>query len=134
VRSAEFMSQYLDESDRYKPNFTDDDILFEMSNLKSKTTGLPNNIEIWVRADPEKEYGHNKYRVKIVKDNKYAGIYSVGAEPILRKDINNSITPAESFEIKEFLITYSTLLITHIDGIIDSPELENGIRKIRGSK
>ena len=45
----------------------DEDFLYEMSNFSSKITGLPQNLQIWVRTDLQ-NHGHNRYRIKIRKN------------------------------------------------------------------
>ena len=108
------------------------DILYEMSNYHSKVTGLPDNIVLWVRTDSS-DYGHSRYRVKIKKNKEWAGIYTVSKNPKQVKILNkNKLTNHEDNEIKKFIKTYSSLIISLIDDKIDSYEFANEILKIRG--
>ena len=115
---------------------TDDlpkDVLYEMSNYQSKVTGLPNNIVLWVRTDLS-DYGHSRYRVKIKKDKVWAGIYTVGNEPEVIKDMrNNKLSNYEDKEIKNFIKQFSSLIISLIDEKIDSADFADEVRKIRGT-
>lgn len=107
------------------------DILYEMSWYDSKTTGLPSNIKLWLRSDLV-DHGHNRYRVKISKDNEWAAIYSVGHESKMLKDINSSLKQSEDKQIKEFISSYFSVIIHHIDGKLDSGEFAYEIKKLRG--
>lgn len=122
----------INEDDRYNLGQSDDDILFEVSNFNSRVTGLPTNIEIWLRSDPV-SYGHNRYRIKILKDKEWAGIYTIGKFPDLIKNINQTITQSENKMIIDFISNYLSLLIGLIDGEIDSGEFALEILKLRGS-
>ena len=126
-------SELFEDSDRYNPGQSDDDILYEMSNFRSRVTGLPSNIEIWVRSDPI-NHGHNRYRVKILKDREWAAIYSVGSNPELLESISDKLTKSDDGSIKEFISEYSPLLIQLIDCKIDTGEFEYAVIKARGEK
>jgi len=125
------VQEFIDSDDRYNNEQSDEDILYEMSNFKSRVTGLPLNIELWVRTDPV-NHGHNRYRVKILKDKQWAAIYLVGQNPICIKDINQTITAADSKSILDFISTFSALLISLIDDKIDTGEFEYEVKKHRG--
>jgi hypothetical protein len=109
-----------------------DDVLYEMSSIGWKTTGLSSNITVWVRSDPL-NHGHNRYRVKILKDREWAAIYSVGSTPAQLKNINNSIMPGEDAQIKQFIKQFAPHIINLIDCTIDTVEFEMAVRKERGS-
>lgn len=109
-----------------------EDELYEMSHYKSKITGLPSNIEVWVRTDPQ-DHGHSRYRVKIKKDREYAGIFLVGKNASLVKDINNTLRQREINEIEEWISNYSSLIISLIDDKIDSAEFGMEVQKLRNS-
>lgn len=125
------VQEFIDSDDRYNNEQSDEDILYEMSNFKSRVTGLPPNIELWVRTDPV-NHGHNRYRVKILKDKQWAAIYLVSQNPICIKDINQTITAADSKSILDFISTFSALLISLIDDKIDTGEFEYEVKKHRG--
>ena len=107
------------------------DELFEMSNFSSRTTGLPSNITVWCRTDPL-NHGHDRYRIKVTKDNKWAGIFTVGQEPKLVKNINNDLSVGEVSTIQEWIKQYSSLIIELIDGKLDTAEFSFEIQKLRG--
>ncbi len=125
-------SEYLDESDRYNVGQSDDDIMFEMSTLTPQETGLPNGIEVWARSDPV-NHGHNRYRVKVLKDRAWAAIFSVGATPKLLKDINQSLTDGEQSTICTWIAANSSALINLIDCKISTTDCVIAIQKTRGS-
>ena len=126
------LSDFIDDEDRYNLGQLDEDILFEMSNFRSRVTGLPANIELWVRSDPV-NHGHNRYRVKILKDRQWAAIYAVSQNPELIKNINNALSISENNEIIEFIKKVSSLIIQLIDSKIDTGEFEYEVVKLRGS-
>jgi hypothetical protein len=111
----------------------DEDILYEMSNFNSRTTGLPLGIEIWTRSDPM-YHGHNRYRIKVSKNKIWAAIFSVGADPKILKDISSTLSHSEKSAILSWVSEHYPLLIGHIDGKIDSGELSIELQKIKGSK
>jgi len=111
-----------------------EDELYEMSNYKSKTTGLPENINVWVRTEVV-SHGHSKYRIKISKDKmKWSGTFTVGKNPtfIAGKDQTN-LSNKEIKVIIDWVSNYSSLIINHIDGILDSGEFAYEIQKARNS-
>ena len=108
-----------------------EDELFEMSNFSSRTTGLPSNIVVWCRTDPL-DHGHDKYRVKITKDREWTAIYQVGSTPNLVKNINNKLTTTEHNIIVDWISNYSSLLISLIDGKLDTAEFSFELQKMRG--
>ena len=107
------------------------DIMFEMSNISSRTTGLPGNIVVWVRTEVQ-GHGHNKYRIKISKDKEWAGIFEVSNNASLLKNINNSLTPNEIAQIEMFVKTFKSHLINLIDGVVDTGEFNLAVLKDRG--
>ena len=114
--------------DEFTPNS-----LYEMSNFGPRITGLPPSITLWVRTET-KQLPHSNYRVKVEKHNQYAAIFSVGQNPSLLKQSNkNKLTANEISDIADFIENYSSLIISHIDGKLDSGELALEILKIRGS-
>lgn len=127
------VNEFLDDDDRYNTGQTDGDILFEMSNFRSRVTGLPSNIEIWTRTDPV-NHGHNRHRVKVLKDKQWAAIYTVGQTPKCVKNINQTINTSEDAKIVNFISTYSSLLVSLIDDKIDTGEFEYEVLKHRGVK
>lgn len=106
------------------------DELFEMSNFSSRTTGLPSNIMIWCRTDPL-NHGHNRYRIKVTKDNKWAAIFSVGSHSEILKNINHSLTDSEQSMISDWIERYNSLIISLIDGKLDTAEFSFEIQKRR---
>jgi len=122
----------IDDSDRYNNGQPDEDILYEMSNFRSRVTGLPSNIELWVRSDPV-NHGHNRYRVKILKDKAWAAIYTVGQSPGMIKNINNSLSSTENKQILAFVEQYASIIIALIDSKIDTGEFEYELLKMRGA-
>ena len=125
--------EFIDDDDRYDAEQTDEDILYEMSNFRSRVTGLPSNIELWVRSDPV-NHGHNRYRVKILKDRVWAAIYTVRQQPEMIKNVNDSITSLENKAVTQFIQSYGSLIIELIDSKIDSGEFEYEVLKLRGTK
>jgi len=123
----------FDDEDRYNLDYDDDDIMYEMTTFLPKVTGLPSNIKIWTRTDPG-YHGHNRYRIKVLKDNVWAALYTVGAAPVCVKDVNRSLSDSEQRKIKEFIIAYSSLIIQLIDDKLSSADVETEILKIRGGK
>jgi hypothetical protein len=109
------------------------DELFEMSNFNWKTTGLPTYIEVWARTDP-KYHGHDRYSLKVTKNNEWAGIFNVGQSPKFIKDLNKSLTTSDRNNIIAWIEEYYPLIISLIDGKIDSAEFAIELQKIRGSK
>jgi hypothetical protein len=126
-------SEFFDDNDRYAPDQSDEDILYEMSMFRARVTGLPTNIELWVRSDPV-NHGHNRYRIKILKDRAWAGIYTVGQDPKLVKDINQTLTSDEDRKIKQFVKEFSSVIIELIDCKLDTGEFEYEVLKARGAK
>lgn len=125
-------SDFLDDDDRYNPGQEDEDILFEMSNFNHKVTGLPHNIEVWVRTDPV-NHGHNRYRVKILKDGRWSGIFTVGQDSHLVKNINDKLSQREQTEIKNWISSVSSLIIQLIDGKLDSYRFGEEVKKALNS-
>jgi len=109
-----------------------EDILYEMSNFNARTTGLPSSIDIWARTDLQ-NHGHSRYRVKITKQQAWAAIFTVGSSPGLVKDINQSLLPKEVAQIQEWIRQFYPLIISLIDGKIDSAEFAIEMQKIRNS-
>jgi hypothetical protein len=108
------------------------DELFEMSNFGWRTTGLPSDINVWTRTDPE-YHGHDRYRIKVTKSRRWAGIFTVGRDPKLVKNINDTLSVQDREQIINWIRDYYPLIISHIDGSIDSAEFAFEIQKIRGS-
>ncbi len=96
-----------------------EDELYEMSNFLPKHTGLPSNIGVWVRTDPM-NHGHNRYRIKITKDKEWAAIYTVGQNPKMVNNINYSLSVKENGTILDWIKNRSSILISLIDGKIDT--------------
>jgi hypothetical protein len=109
------------------------DILYEMSNFKSRITGLPDNLEVCTRSDPD-YHGHDRYRIKVTKDREWAGVFTVGHSPELKKNIGNRLTQAEITLILQWAKSYSSLIVSLIDGKIDSAEFGLELIKIRGQQ
>ena len=107
--------------------------LFEMSNFNSRTTGLPSSIEVWARTDPF-SHGHNRYRIKVTKNKEWAAIFTVSRNPILVKNINGALLSSEISEIIDWVGEFYPLIISLIDGRLDSAEFSLELNKIRGSK
>jgi len=106
--------------------------LYEMSNFGHKTTGLSSSIQIWMRTEPI-QLPHNNYRVKIEKNKEFSAIFSVSKDPtILKSSHKNKLSKKEIIEIKNFISNYSSLIIGHIDGKIDSGDFAIELQKIRG--
>jgi len=111
-----------------------EDSLYEMSNFNHRTTGLPPNIELWVRTDLG-DHGHNRYRVKIVKNREWSSIFTVSALPEKVKELpKNQLSASEEKEVMKFIETYSSLIISLVDGKIDSAEFSIELKKLRGEK
>lgn len=113
-------------------DFLLEDDLYEMSNFNWRTTGLSSNIEVWCRTDPN-DHGHSIYRLKIRKDREWAAIFTVGSEPLMVKDINNTISASEVSDITSWIMLYSSLLIGLIDSKIDTAEFAYELQKERNS-
>jgi hypothetical protein len=114
--------------DEFTPNN-----LYEISNFGHRTTGLTPSIEIWMRTETS-QLPHSNYRVKIDKNKEYSAIFSVGKNPaILKSSHKNKLTNKEISEIKNFISNYSSLIIGHIDGKLDSGEFAIELQKIRGT-
>jgi len=107
-----------------------EDDLYEMSNFSSRTTGLPSNIVVWCRTDPM-EHGHNRYRIKITKNNQWAAIFSVGSNPKIVKNINNTLSSNDERLIIDWIKNYSSLIIGLIDGKLDTTEFGFELQKLR---
>lgn len=108
--------------------------LYEMSNYGPRTTGLSSAIEIWLRTEPI-QLPHSNYRVKIDKNKQYSAIFSVEQLPrILKHSHKNKLSASEIHEIKDFILDNLSLIISHIDGKLDSGEFAMEIQKTRGSK
>ena len=117
--------------DKYDRDCDSEDILYEMSNFPSHITGLPENIQLWVRTDLS-THRHNRYRVKIRKNKQWAGVYLVGQFPEKIADGNVQLTTNEDNEIKKFINKFSTLIISLIDEKIDTATFGYELIKIRG--
>jgi hypothetical protein len=102
-----------------------------MSGFNSRTTGLPGNIEIWLRAEPL-EHGHSRYRAKIKKNGKWSAIFLVGSDPKQVKNIDDGLLDREIREIQHFIVTHKSALVNLIDNKIDSAECGMAIMKKRG--
>lgn len=121
---------FLDDDDRHNPE-QDDDILFEMSNFGRSVTGLPDNIVLWVRTDLS-DHGHNRYRLKVRKNREWAAIFSVGSNPILLKNLNNSLTTPEQNQVISFIRMYHTHIINLIDDKTTTDQFIMDVKKARG--
>lgn len=135
MKFSEFISQtttvydqFLDEGDRYNTGQTDEDIMFEMSTLTLSEIGLPAGIEVWTRSDPI-NHGHNRYRVKILKDRVWAAIFTVSSAPAMVKNINSSLTGGEISEISKWIQLHYSPLINLIDCKIGTAECSTAIQK-----
>lgn len=117
--------------DLYDRDCEVDDILFEMSNVQSKVTGLPQNIQVWIRTDLS-DHGHNRYRVKIRKNKQWAGVYLVNDNPSLAAPGHVELSSSEDKEVKTFIKTFTSLIISLIDEKISTGEFEYEVVKIRG--
>ena len=53
---------------------------------------------------------------------------------VLKSSHKNKLSTSEVFEIREFISKYSSLIIGHIDGKLDSGELAIEIQKLRGEE
>jgi len=113
--------------------FDEIDLLYEMSGFNSRTTGLPGNIELWLRAEPL-EHGHARYRAKVKKNGRWAAIFLVGSVPRLIKPIGGGLLDREISEIQQFIVTHKSALINLIDNKIDSAECGMAIMKKRGEE
>ena len=98
-----------------------DELMYEMSNISSRYTGLSQNLEVWLRTD-EKNHGHNRYRVKIKKDKIWAGIFTVSSNPTLINPLKNTLTSNDQKQILNWIKKNSTLIISLIDGKLDTIE------------
>lgn len=106
-----------------------EDNLYEMSTFKSKYTGLPSNIDVWMRTDPL-NHGHNRYRIKVTKDGEWAAIYTVGHDPKMVKTVNYFISERENSIISDWIIQSYPIIINLIDGKIDTPEAAIEFQKL----
>lgn len=108
-----------------------ENILYEMSNFPSSVTGLPQNIQVWVRTDLS-NHGHNRYRIKVRKNKQWAGVFLVGQNPSKIADGDIQLSSDEDQAVKEFITKFSSLIISLIDEKVSSGQFENEILKIRG--
>jgi len=108
--------------------------LFEMAHYSHATTGLPANIIIWVRTQPQ-ALPHNKYRVKVTKNKESSVTFAVWdtKKQFDKTDVvKDQLSGREERLIKDFIKKYKSLIISHVDGKIDSTMLGMEIIKIRG--
>lgn len=106
------------------------DMLYEMSWFDPDDTGLPNGINIWLRADPT-DHGHSRYRLKVDKDNTPAGIFLVSSTPRMIKPLRHKLSPKEINAIEDFIKDNLSVLINHIDSKISSARCGMDIQKNR---
>ena len=104
--------------------------LFEMSNFRSKTTGLADGTTLWVRTEPY-ELAHNKYRIKISHPQKGSAAFAIwGDEP---KQVEGDWeVSGKDLKLLNTLIrdTYKDIR-NHIDGEIDSAELGDAFKNAK---
>jgi len=110
--------------------------LYEMSDLTPDITGLPDNIIIWARVDSS-DHGHNRYKVKATKNREFSAIFLVSKKPVIKKESNipkNRLSSKEKQIVSAFIIKYSSLIISWIDGKLTSNQVNTEILKIRGTE
>ena len=113
-------------------NLREDTFITEMGNLIADVTGIPGNITLWTRTQPD-ELPHTKYRMKVFKNRIHVATYSIGNNPtIIAKYVKNALDTHESTEIKKFIKEFKSLLISYIDGKISVDDMKTEIKKIRG--
>jgi hypothetical protein len=112
----------------------EDNILFEMANLKSDITDLPPNIQLCTRPETNHDLPHSEYRIKVYKDHKHTVTYLVGSNPIITLQCKVSkkfrLDAYEKKEIEKFIKAFYPLIITFIDGKLSVDDLELEIQKV----
>ena len=113
-------------------NLREDTFITEMGNLIADVTGIPGNITLWTRTQPD-ELPHTKYRMKVFKNRIHVATYSIGNNPAtITKYVKNALDTYESTEIKKFIKEFKSLLISYVDGKISVDDMKTEIKKIRG--
>ena len=117
---------------KLRMNLREDTFITEMGNLIADVTGIPGNITLWTRTQPD-ELPHTKYRMKVFKNRIHVATYSIGNNPaIIAKYVKNALDTYESTEIKKFIKEFKSLLISYVDGKISIDDMKTEIKKIRG--
>lgn len=113
-------------------NELSDDQLYEMSDLGSRVTGLPDNCRVWVRAGPNK-LPHSNYRVKIKKNNEWSAAFSIVDQPTMIEKFNGPQLSSREIQLTiSFINQYKSLLISLIDAKITSDELSYQVFRDQG--
>lgn len=104
--------------------------LYEMSNLSSRTTGLPGNVVVWIRTEPG-ESPHTKYRFKVKSPQEGTAIFGFWGDEVQHVAGDWIPTGRMLQSIRDFATANREVLTQHIDGEIDSVELGQGLRKAK---
>lgn len=96
--------------------------LYEMSNFRSKTTGLPNDIKLWVRTEPT-GLPHTKYRVKFDHPQKGSAVFAIWGDDALQVEGDWKVKGKELRKIQSLVKLNVNSLRKHIDGEEDSADL-----------
>lgn len=109
-------------------------VLEEMANLISNYTGLPHNIVIWTRPQPER-LPHNKYRLKVYKNRAHVATYTIGSVPKIvfsvKKRKYYELDSDERKEIQQFIEKNYPILISFIDEKISEQQLIEYLSKTK---
>lgn len=117
---------------KFRMNLREDRFITEMGNLIADVTGIPGNIMLWTRTQPN-ELPHTKYRMKVFKNRIHVATYSIGNNPsIVAKYTRNALDSYEDTEIKKFIKEFRSLLISYVDGKIAIDDLKREIKKLKG--
>ena len=117
---------------KFRMNLREDRFIVEMGNLIADVTGIPGNIMLWTRTQPN-ELPHTKYRMKVFKNRIHVATYSIGRNPsVIAKYTKNALDSYEDTEIKKFIKEFRSLLISYVDGKITIDDLKREIKKLKG--
>jgi len=104
--------------------------LYEMSNFKDTTTGLPSGTNLWVRTEPT-ALAHTKYRIKISHPQKGSAVFSLWGDETQQVAGNWKVTGKDLKRIETLInLTHNTLR-KHIDGEEDSADLTDAFRSMK---
>ena len=104
--------------------------LFEMSNFRSNTTGLPNGTTLWVRTEPH-ELSHNKYRIKISHPQKGSAVFAIWGDEPKQVEGDWILTGQDLKQLTTLIRGSYREIRRHIDGEIDSAELTDALRNVK---
>ena len=104
--------------------------LYEMSNYTSDDTGLVPGTKLWIREEPT-GLPHTKYRVKFDHPQHGQAIFSLWGDEAQQVAGNWNVSGKDLKKILYLIQLTNKVMRKHIDGIIDSQQLNKIFSKVK---